>query len=61
MATSVCCAVARPRSSVDSTENKPKCRVDVMINTSEHAAAQVFGLSLTAVFLGLLILNGISY
>jgi len=32
-----------------------------MINTSEHAAAQVFGLSLTAVFLGLLILNGISY
>ena len=28
---------------------------------SEHGTAQVFGLSLTAVFVGLLILNGISY
>jgi hypothetical protein len=35
--------------------------IDVMVNTSERAAAQVFGLSLTAVFVGLLILNGISY
>ena len=28
---------------------------------SEHGTAQVFGLSLTAIFLGLLILNGISF
>jgi hypothetical protein len=28
---------------------------------SEHAAAQVFGLSLTAVFLGLLILNALTF
>ena len=28
---------------------------------SEHGPAQVFGLSLTAIFLGLLILNGISF
>jgi hypothetical protein len=28
---------------------------------SEHGSAQVFGLSLTAIFLGLLILNGISF
>jgi hypothetical protein len=28
---------------------------------SEHGTAQVFGLSLTAIFLGLMILNGISF
>ena len=33
----------------------------VMTNTSERATTKVFGLSLTAVFLGLLILNGISF
>jgi len=33
----------------------------VMTNTSERVTAQVFGLSLTAVFLGLMILNGISF
>ena len=32
-----------------------------MTKTSENGAAQVFGLSLTAVFVGLLILNGISF
>jgi hypothetical protein len=32
-----------------------------MISTSERATAGVFGLSLTAVFVGLLILNAISY
>jgi hypothetical protein len=42
-------------------KTKPKYRVDVMINTSERVATKVFGLSLTAVFLGLLILNGITY
>ena len=29
--------------------------------TSERVTAQVFGLSLAAIFLGLMILNGISY
>jgi hypothetical protein len=33
----------------------------VATNTSERATAQVFGLSLAAVFLGLMILNGISF
>jgi hypothetical protein len=42
-------------------KTKLKYRVDVMINTSERVTTKVFGLSLTAVFLGLLILNGISY
>jgi hypothetical protein len=42
-------------------KTKSKYRVDVMINTSERVTTQVFGLSLTALFLGLLILNGISY
>jgi hypothetical protein len=32
-----------------------------MTNTSERTATKVFGLSLTAVFVGLLILNGISF
>jgi hypothetical protein len=32
-----------------------------MTNTSERVTAQVFGLSLTAIFLGLMILNGISF
>jgi hypothetical protein len=40
---------------------KTKYRADVMINTSERVTTKLFGLSLTAVFLGLLILNGISY
>jgi hypothetical protein len=46
--------------------------IDVMTNTSERATAQVlrtnehratqmFGLSLTAIFVGLMILNGISF
>jgi len=44
--------------------------IDVMTNsneratalsTSERLTAQVFGLSLTALFVGLLILNGISF
>jgi hypothetical protein len=34
---------------------------DVMTNTSERATTKLFGLSLTAVFVGLLILNGISF
>jgi hypothetical protein len=32
-----------------------------MTNTSERATTKLFGLSLTAVFVGLLILNGISF
>jgi hypothetical protein len=32
-----------------------------VLNTSKHGTAQVFGLSLTAIFVGLLILNGISF
>jgi hypothetical protein len=32
-----------------------------MTNTSERVTAQVFGLSLTAIFLALMILNGISF
>ena len=32
-----------------------------MTKTSEYATAQVFGLSLTAIFLGLLMLNAISF
>jgi hypothetical protein len=32
-----------------------------MTNTSERVTAQVFGLSLSAIFLGLMILNGISF
>ena len=32
-----------------------------MTNTSERMTTKVFGLSLTAVFVGLLILNGISF
>jgi hypothetical protein len=31
------------------------------LNTSKHGTTQVFGLSLTAIFVGLLILNGISF
>ena len=31
------------------------------LDTSEHVTAQVFGLSLTAIFVGLLILNSISF
>jgi hypothetical protein len=32
-----------------------------VFSTSEHGTARVFGLSLTVIFLGLLILNGISF
>jgi hypothetical protein len=32
-----------------------------VLSTSEHGTAQVFGLSLTAIFVGLLILNSISF
>jgi hypothetical protein len=32
-----------------------------MTKTSEHGTAQMFGLSLTAIFLGLLMLNAISF
>jgi hypothetical protein len=32
-----------------------------VLSTSERGAAQVFGLSLTAIFVGLLILTGISF
>jgi hypothetical protein len=32
-----------------------------VLGTSDYRAAQIFGLSLTAVFVGLLILNGISF
>ena len=32
-----------------------------VLSTNEHGAAQVFGLSLTAIFVGLLILNSISF
>jgi len=32
-----------------------------VLSTSERLTAQVFGLSLTALFVGLLILNGISF
>jgi hypothetical protein len=54
-------ASARPRSSLSLLKQKSKCRVHVMTNTSERTATKVFGLSLTAVFVGLLILNGISF
>jgi hypothetical protein len=54
------------------TTKKRNAGIDVMTNTNERATAQVlgtseyrtaqmFGLSLTAVFVGLLILNGISF
>jgi hypothetical protein len=33
----------------------------VTAHTSERVTAQVFGLSLAAIFLGLMILNGISF
>jgi hypothetical protein len=42
-------------------EQKPNAGIDVMTNAGEHAITRMFGLSLTAVFLGLLILNGISF
>jgi len=32
-----------------------------VISTSEYRTTQAFGLSLTAIFVGLLILNGISF
>jgi hypothetical protein len=32
-----------------------------VFSTSEHRTAQMFGLSLTAIFLGLMILNGMSF
>jgi hypothetical protein len=32
-----------------------------VLRTNEHRATQMFGLSLTAIFVGLLILNGISF
>jgi hypothetical protein len=32
-----------------------------MFSTSEYRTTQAFGLSLTAIFVGLLILNGISF
>jgi len=32
-----------------------------VFSTSEHRTAQMFGLSLTTIFLGLLILNGMSF
>jgi hypothetical protein len=32
-----------------------------MVNTSERVTTSVFGLSLTAVFVGLLILNALSF
>jgi len=32
-----------------------------VLRTSEHGTAQVFGLWLTAIFVGLMILNGISF
>jgi hypothetical protein len=32
-----------------------------VLSTSGHGTAQVFGLSLTAIFVGLLMLNGISF
>jgi hypothetical protein len=41
-------------------KTRSKYGVDVMINSGERLTAQIFGLSLTALFLGLLILNGIS-
>ena len=38
-----------------------KCRDGAMTNTSERVTTGVFGLSLTAVFLGLLLLNALSF
>lgn len=38
-----------------------KCRDGAMTNTSERVTTGVFGLSLTAVFVGLLILNALSF
>jgi hypothetical protein len=32
-----------------------------VLGKNEHVTAQLFGLSLTAIFVGLLILNGISF
>jgi hypothetical protein len=32
-----------------------------VLSTSEHGTAQLFGLSLAAIFVGLLMLNGISF
>ena len=61
--------LARPFPAEDKSRN---AGIDVMTNTNERATAQVFstseyrttqvfGLSLTAIFAGLLILNGISF
>jgi hypothetical protein len=43
------------------TNKSERVTAQVLRNTSEHVTAQVFGLSLTAIFVGLLILNGISF
>jgi hypothetical protein len=40
---------------------KRNAGIEAMTNTSERVTAQVFGLSLAAIFLGLMILNGISF
>ena len=43
------------------SKQKTKCREHVMTNTGERATTRLFGLSLTAVFVSLLILNGVSF
>lgn len=51
------CALAL---SLQKTKNR-NAGSTVMTNASERATTKLFGLSLTAVFVGLLILNGISF
>ena len=41
--------------------NKNERATAQVLSTSEHGTAQAFGLSLTAIFVGLLILNSISF
>lgn len=43
------------------TNKSERVTAQVLGNTSERVTAQMFGLSLTAILVGLLILNGISF
>jgi hypothetical protein len=55
-------ATIQLRSSLLPAENKNRnAGNNVMTNTSERVTTRLFGLSLTAVFVGLLILNGMSF
>jgi hypothetical protein len=54
-------ATAQSRSSFPAENKNRNAGINVMTNTAERATARVFGLSLTGLFIGLLILNSISF